>query len=168
MVIVSLNQTSKWNFDKTLLVLWIISALVLMFSLYQQFIAKVEPCDLCKWQRYVYILIFAISPLGLIQQLNFSIRNTISLFFLIGFGVASYHALVQFGLLADRCAITQQITSIEDFMEILDQPKISCSNISWKLFGLSASSYNAAFSFFALIILNFKTIKKLSYVTRNH
>ena len=45
---------------------------------------------------------------------------------------------------------------MNDFMQMLDQPKVSCSAIGWKLFGLSASIYNANFSLVALIffILN--------------
>lgn len=164
MTIISLYDQKRWHFDWTLVIFWISSLAILFFSFYQQYIEKIEPCFFCKWQRYVYFSIALISPIGLMQRYNFSTRYTLSFIFLIGFCLAAYHTLVQFGWLADRCTMTQKIENLNDFMTMLEQPKNSCANVSWKLFGFSASIYNTIFSLIALITLNFKNIKRLIHV----
>jgi disulfide bond formation protein DsbB len=63
--------------------------------------------------------------------------------------------LVQIGWVVDRCTV-QKIDNINDFMKMLEQTKTSCATIGWKLFGLSASIYNAIFSLIALVFLYFK------------
>jgi disulfide bond formation protein DsbB len=164
MTIISLYNQRKWGFDRLLIVFWIASLSILVFSFYQQYIGKVEPCSLCKLQRYIYFSIALLAPVGLIQSYNSPIRYALSIIFLIGFCFAAYHTLVQFGWLADRCTMTQKIENLNDFMNMLEQPKTSCANISWKFLGLSASIYNTIFSLIALITLNFKNIKRLIHV----
>jgi disulfide bond formation protein DsbB len=160
MAIINLYDQKKWHYDWTLAIFWIASLTILFFSFYQQYVEKIEPCSLCKWQRYIYFLVALLSPIGLIQPINPSIRVSLNFIFLIGFCLATYHTLVQFEWLNDQCAI-QKVESMNDFMRMLEQPKVSCANVSWKLFGLSASIYNIIFSVFALITLNFNNIKRL-------
>lgn len=159
-----LHDQRKFNFDWTLILIFGTSLAILIFSFYQQYVKEIEPCPLCKWQRYIYLLIFCLSPIGLIQTYNLSIRNMLNIAFLVGFCLAAYHTLIQLGWLNDQCAMTQKIENIADFMKMLEQPKVSCATIGWKLFGLSASIYNAMLSCFALIALNFKIIKRLLHV----
>ena len=75
----------KYLLDWTLIAVWMISSVILTFSFYHQYIEKFEPCTLCKWQQFVYFLIFAISPIGLISRLNLSVRNAFKLHFFDGF-----------------------------------------------------------------------------------
>ena len=159
MTIISLYNQKKWFLDWTLMTFWIISLAILIFSFQQQYIEKIEPCTLCKWQRYLYFLIFSLSPIGLIERFNLAVRNSLNFIFFVGFCLATYHTLVQFEWITDHCTITQEIENMDDFMKMLEQPKLSCSMIGWKLFGFSASIYNGILSFFALIALNSKTIK---------
>lgn len=161
MTIIDLHSQKKLVLDWMLILLWVASFLILLFSFYQQYGVKIESCTLCKWQRYIYFLIFSLSPIGLIQRYNLSIRYALIFVFFIGLCLATYHTLVQFGWLADRCEITQKIENMNDFMKMLEHPKAPCANVSWKLFGLSASIYNIIFSFFALVSLNFNNIKRL-------
>ena len=84
---------------------WMISSVILTFSFYHQYIEQFEPCTLCKWQQFVYFLIFAISPIGLISRLNLSVRNVLSFIFLMGLFLSTYHIAVQFEWLTDRCII---------------------------------------------------------------
>lgn len=163
MAITNLYDQKKWHCDWALTIFWITSLTILFFSFYQQYVEKLEPCSLCKWQRYVYSLVALISPIGLIQTFNSSIKISLNFIFLIGFCLATYHTLVQFEWLTDRCTI-QKIENMNDFMKMLEQPKISCANSGWKLFGISASIYNIIISLTALIALNFKNLKRLIHV----
>lgn len=159
MEIVNLYQGKNWIFDRTIFSFLIASLLILAFSFHQQYIEKIEPCTLCQWQRYCLYLIFTVSFFGFIQRFNSPIRLLLILIFFVSLLLSSYHTLVQFGWLTDRCVMTQKIENVNDFIKMFDQPKISCANINWKLFGISASIYNAIFSFFAIIALNFKIIQ---------
>ncbi len=153
--------TNRWIFDRAIFLIWMISGLIIAFSFYHQYIQKVEPCTLCQWQRLFYSFIFCISPFGLLQRFNQMSRIALTLLFFAGFSLALYHTFIQLGWLADRCDIQQNVETINDFMQMLSQPKVSCSTINWQLFGLSASIYNAFFSVIGLICLNFTKLIKL-------
>ena len=86
----------------------------------------------------------------------------------MGLLLSTYHIAVQFGWLADRCIISQKIENMNDFMQMLDQPKVSCSAIGWKLLALPASIYNANFSLVALIFFYFERQPKNSKRTKNN
>jgi len=161
MAIINLYNQKKWHYDWTLILFWLASLLILLLSFHQQYFAKIEPCSLCQWQRYVYFLIFSLSPIGLIQSYNLSVRYALILIFLMGLCLATYHILVQWEWLADRCTMTQKIENMTDFMKMLEQPRTSCAIIDWKLFGLSASFYNAIFSVLAILCLNTKITERL-------
>lgn len=161
MTVISLYDQRKWHFDPNLIIFWLASIAILLFSFHQQYNEKIEPCSLCKWQRDVYFFVAAFAPIGFIQRWDSFVRIALNFIFFCGFCLAAYHILIQFGWLSDRCAITQKIENMNDFMKMLEQPKVSCANVGWKLFGLSASIYNIILSFCALVSLNFNNIKRL-------
>ena len=160
MTIISLYSQNKWKIDQSLTFIWLISITILSFSFFQQYIENIEPCALCKIQRWIYFFIFVISPIGMFQQFNEPIRLILNGIILIGLFVAAYHLLIQLGWITDRCTITQKIENINDFMQVLEKPKNSCATIGWKLFGLSAAVYNMVFFLSSLLILNYKRIKR--------
>jgi disulfide bond formation protein DsbB len=160
---INLHICKSWILDWKLILLWILSLTILIFSFHQQYIKKIEPCFLCKYQRLIYFSVFIISSLGLICDFNSFIKNALKITFLIGFSLSIYHILIQSGWINDRCAINENIENMNDFIRMLEQPKIACATISWQLFGFSASVYNALFSLCALITLKFKKIKRTPY-----
>jgi len=158
---IDFSLKNKLVLDWILLILFLISAITISFSFYQEHIENIAPCNLCKWQRLVYTSVFFISPIGLIQQFNYICRKVISLLLFAGFVLSSYHALVQFGWLTDRCTITPNVETINDFMMMLENPTPPCSTIGWKLLGLSASIYSTFFTICALLFINFPNLLKL-------
>lgn len=164
MEVANLNHSKKCFLDWQIIALWFISLIILAFSFYHQYFEKFEPCNLCHLQRFVYLLICTIAPFGLIRRIYVPIKTALNFIFFLGFCLASYHALVQIGWLADRCIVTQKIENMTDFMQMLEHPKTHCAIIGWKLFGLSASIYNSIFSLCALISLNFHYLKRFLYV----
>ena len=144
-------------FDQLHISLWTTSSIILTLSLYHQYIDHTEPCTLCLWQRNIFFIIFSISPLGFIRKFNNSIRSLLSLLFISSFLLGTYHILVQYGWLNDRCSV-QNIGSINDFIPFLEKPKNPCSRIGWKIFGLSVSMYNALISLIAIFAINFKNL----------
>ena len=161
MVIIKLYEKKNSDFNWNLLLLWILSLLILAFSFYHQYVENMKPCKLCNLQRYIYIAIVVIAPFGKLQRFNPIIRMIINIIFVFGLLLAIYHALIQFGLIADSCLLSQKIENINDFMNLFEEKKNSCASSNWKLFGLPASVYNAVFFVGSLIFLN------LGYLNRN-
>lgn len=161
--ITSKNQKS-FIFDAVLITLWLLSSAILAMSIYQQYIDKIELCALCKWQRSTHILTFIFIPIGFIKRYNSKIRSITNLIFLFSFALASYHFFVQMGLLHDRCTIEQKITNLEEFMTMLKHPKVSCTAIGFKIFGVSATIYNALYSLIAMLGLNLKLLMRWANV----
>ena len=66
-----------------------------------------------------------------------------------GGGLSLYHIGIEEGLWSfQACSGTvQEIGSLAELMKGLEQPfRPSCSDVPWRLFGLSLSGYNAIFS----------------------
>lgn len=164
MTIIPLYQLQKWNKDNLFIGLSIASGVILIYSYYQQLIEKIDPCFLCVWQRYIYFAVFFTSLLGFFKKYNAFVRLALTTLFTFGLGLATYHILVQLGLVADRCVITQQVNHIDDFMHLLEQSKGSCSKVGWSIFGFSITYYNVIFSLCAITALNWKRFKRQTHV----
>lgn len=162
MVIVKFPEDKKIHVDCRYFLICLASFTILIFSFYQEYIVKIKPCPLCFWQRNVYLLIFLISPLGLISRFNSLVRRLLNVIFLLGMSLAFYHLLIQRGWISDHCVFTKTVQSMEDFVAMIEQSNVSCATIGWKLWGLPASIYNVTVLSLAFLILNFKNIKKAS------
>lgn len=127
---------------------FLISILSISFEVF----LNVEPCLFCKLQRYVYIALLVPSFLSITKEScrNIHMTRLMQLCFLIGGLLALYHLLMQWGLISDFCAVPK-INSIEQFESLLN--KKSCSEISWKVFGMPITFFNLGISliFFTLL-----------------
>ena len=102
-------------------------------------IVDAPPCKLCLIQQSAYAFIGITAFLGLLS--NHHIVPKMLIFgFVALFMTASYHALIQLGVLADPCSRTVNINTIENFISSLSKP--SCAEITWKVLGCPASITN--------------------------
>lgn len=135
------------------------SVYVLEYVFYQ------APCQMCWWQRYVY---FAAGPLAMIaiavrwQGASPSVMSLFSvalgLVFLVGFFIASWHALFEWGLapgpegcVASAGAIPTDIKPSDMLSRPVAIP--SCKEAMWRIpfktdWGLSMAGLNALLSLF--------------------
>jgi disulfide bond formation protein DsbB len=162
MTAISLYPLKKWQINLPLIVTWLYSLIALSCSFYQQYIAQIDPCYLCKLQRLPFFAIFLITPIGFIANFNQIACRFLQLFFLISLCLALYHLLIQFGLVNEQCIMNQTINNREDFLLLLTKPSISCSEIKWKIFGMPITAYNLIFSLFFLFYLR-NRIQKLNF-----
>jgi disulfide bond formation protein DsbB len=174
MTILRLYKQKNSAHNSSVVFFWIVSFVILGFSFYQQYVEKIEPCRLCIWQRFIYLFVFVVSPIGLLQRYKSSIKIALFVIFTIGLFLSLYHWAIQMGWFADRCVISQKIENMNDFMLMLEKPKTSCAIIGWKFFGISISMYNAIFSFFSLVLLYFmnryenSTIIDVEWLRKHH
>jgi disulfide bond formation protein DsbB len=166
MAIINLIQSKEEKIDRTFILFYISSLLILLFSFYQQHVVKIQPCFLCKCQRAIYFLIMLIAPIGLISHYNGIIRKLLNAIFLIGIALAFYHTLVQNGWVIDRCVMTEIVKNMNDFIQMLEKPSVSCAKTTLKILGLPASIYNLMILSLALLVLNFRSLQ-LIYQKRN-
>jgi len=119
-----------------------------------QYLAGIEPCALCHWQRYPYVATIVLGALALGMSTvrpepTPAIAALIALagaFFLAGMGVSAFHVGVEQGWwqgLAACGAPKGPARDIEELRRILlGQNVVRCDEIAWSLFGISMAGYN--------------------------
>lgn len=119
---------------------------------------EIKACQLCHYERYVYVLAGTVALLGLLFKRNIFLGLT-SLIFLFGACLSFYHVAIQQGWfeLPSFCQtpLLDPNASLEDLRaQLLGTPMITCNVVSWSLFGISFAGYNviaslllSAFSF---------------------
>ena len=148
--------------------LLLVASLVLLLGAYGfQYIGKMEPCEMCYWQRYPYYIVIVLcvpaivmaasSPRSRIPNL---IMGLCGLCFLAGAGIAAYHAGVEYKWWAgpEGCTASGLVAeTAEAFLEALQGREITrCDEIPWSLFGISMAGYNFLISLFlACVSLHF-------------
>jgi disulfide bond formation protein DsbB len=135
------------------------SLLAICFSLFSEFVWKIETCTLCKLQRLSYVFIAGFSAWGLWKKSSrlaslFIQAALVGMVFLSG-----YHLMVQMGILSNFCALPKKIVSIDDFERMLEAPPLPCSKVTWRFLGLPLPAYNLGFSCLFLLISLLKIMK---------
>jgi disulfide bond formation protein DsbB len=123
-----------------------VSAAMLGAALLMQYVGGLPPCALCHWQRYAYV---ASGLLGLAAW--FGARRVLialaGVAFLIGAGIAVYHAGVEWKIFAGPSGCTGTVAGAQTIEELRRQltqaPVIRCDEAAWTLFGISIAGYNA-------------------------
>jgi disulfide bond formation protein DsbB len=114
------------------------------------------PCALCLRQREVYWAALAVAVAGLILMRLGRIPARIvcavlGLVFLVGCGVAAYHAGVEWKWWPGptTCSGAGSLTVTGDLSALLEGKRVrppACDEAAWRLLGLSMAGYNALIS----------------------
>ena len=129
------------------------SAVALFSSYAAEYVWGQSACKLCKIQRLIFVFLAFGSVLGFLIPLKEMARKFCLLVLLGSCIVASYHALIQFGLLKDRCSMQVKITDLDSFeTALLINSSASCSSHSWTVFNVPIAVVNGCFSFLLLIL----------------
>ena len=139
----------------TLLLSIAFAAGALAFAYILQYLAGLEPCDLCWWQRYPYM---AILPAGLLALASGHVRAglvIVLLLLLADAGIAWFHGGVEAGIFAlpEGCTSISGATSIEELRAQLLTAAPACDQVAASFLGLSLSVWNAiGASLMALVV----------------
>jgi disulfide bond formation protein DsbB len=121
-----------------------------------QLIGGYVPCKLCLTERIPYyaglpLLLVAMVAASRTPRLSRGLSLLAAIVFLVGAGIGVYHAGAEWGwwLGPSDCgggvAVT---TSAADLLKQIQSTKVvSCTEASWRLFGLSFAGWNAVVSF---------------------
>jgi disulfide bond formation protein DsbB len=126
------------------------------------------PCHLCLAQRVPFALAILLSLSGLIRpRWRRTMIVLIALAFLIGSGIAAYHAAVEKHWIAGPAACTAgeapPSQSMDDFLKrIQSAPIVSCDQPAWDFHGITMAQMNVLWSLF----LSLGTFAALQYLRK--
>jgi disulfide bond formation protein DsbB len=139
------KRLNRHSFNWRIFLCWGFAGIALILSSLQEYLGKIEPCQLCKWQRLPFVVLFFIAPVGFTNIYAKTVQKIVKGCLLLSFALGCFHLLIQTGLIADTCSVPQTINSMQDFENMLALSP-SCSKISWSILSIPLSAYNATFS----------------------
>lgn len=129
-----------------------VSVSVLLISFFAEYYWKLIPCKLCNVQRSLYAFLGFFSLLGIFSSSYTKSCRICAIILAASCVMATYHALIQFGILQDRCS-SHTVADLTAFEAVLTATPISCAQKSWKIIKIPVSVYNGFLSFFLLILI---------------
>ena len=155
------------NFNKTLTIklIFIISILALAAAFFIEHALGYQPCNLCILERIPYLMAIIIIVLNykFIHFEKYFILFLI-LIFLAATILSLYHFAIEQGFIEESlvCDLKNgsNLLSKEDILRQLQEKNVSCKDVTFKILGLSLTSYNIIIS---ILIVYFATKSYLSY-----
>ena len=139
--------------SKNLLIklIFLISIIALISAFFIEFILGHQPCNLCILERIPYFLAIIVILLNykFIEFEKFFILF-LTIIFLFGTVLSLYHLGIEQGLIQESlvCDLKSgsNLLSKEEILKQLQEKSVSCKDVTFKMFGLSLTSYNILIS----------------------
>ena len=139
--------------SKNLLIklIFLISVIALVSAFFIEYVLGHQPCNLCILERIPYLLAI------IIILLNFKFSHYekffilfLSIIFLAGAIISLYHLGIEQGFIQESlvCDLKSgsNLLSKEEILKQLQEKNVSCKDVTFKIFGLSLTSYNILIS----------------------
>ena len=139
--------------SKNLLIklIFLISVIALVSAFFIEYVLGHQPCNLCILERIPYLLAI------IIILLNFKFSHyekffilLLSIIFLVGAIISIYHLGIEQGFVQESlvCDLKSgsNLLSKEEILKQLQEKNVSCKDVTFKIFGLSLTSYNILIS----------------------
>ena len=139
--------------NKNLLIklILLISIIALISAFFIEYILGHQPCNLCILERIPYFLGIIVILLNykFIEFEKFFILF-LTIIFLFGTVLSLYHLGIEQGLIQESlvCDLKSgsNLLSKEEILKQLQEKSVSCKDVTFKMFGLSLTSYNILIS----------------------
>ena len=135
----------------TLKLIFLISIIALSSAFFIEYVLGHQPCNLCILERIPYLLALIIIVLNY-KFVNFE-KIFILLLILIFFSgtiLSLYHLGIEQGFIEESlfCDLKNgsNLLSKEDILKQLQEKNVSCKDVTFKIMGLSLTSYNILIS----------------------
>ncbi|MDB2358772.1 disulfide bond formation protein B [Candidatus Pelagibacter bacterium] len=140
--------------------IFLISVIALVSAFFIEYVLGHQPCNLCILERIPYLLAI------IIILLNFKFSHyekffilLLSIIFLAGAIISLYHLGIEQGFIQESlvCDLKSgsNLLSKEEILKQLQEKSVSCKDVTFKIFGLSLTSYNILIS----LLITFSTGK---------
>ena len=139
--------------SKNLLIkfIFLVSIIALVFAFFIEYILGHQPCNLCILERIPYLVAIIVVLLNFkfIQFEKFFIL-LLTMIFLAGTALSLYHLGIEQGFIQESlvCDLKSgsNLLSKEEILKQLQEKSVSCKDVTFKMFGLSLTSYNILIS----------------------
>ena len=144
----------------TIKLIFLISIIALSSALFIEHALGYQPCNLCLMERIPYLLAIIIIVLNykLIHLEKYFILILILIFFAATI-LSLYHLGIEQGFIEESlvCDLKNgsNLLSKEDILKQLQKKNVSCKDVTFKIMGLSLTSYNILIS----LLISVSTIK---------
>ena len=145
-------------------IIFLFSFIALISAFFIEYILGHQPCNLCLIERIPYGLsIMIIMAIFLIRKNQKFLVMLLILTFIFSFAISFYHFGIEQGFFQESsvCGVKNltEIITKEDLLKQLSEKRISCKDVTFRIFGLSLTSINIVISLLFIITLS-KVIKK--------
>jgi disulfide bond formation protein DsbB len=138
----------------------LVSFVALISAFFIEYVLGHQPCNLCILERIPYVIAIAII---LLNYKFFQFEKIYLLLLIIVFLTATilsvYHFGIEQGLIEESLVCDLKngsgVTSKEEILKQLQEQKVSCKDVTFKIFGLSLTTYNIVIS----ILITINTLK---------
>tara|TARA_B100000575_G_scaffold253002_1_gene221343 strand:- start:148 stop:630 length:483 start_codon:yes stop_codon:yes gene_type:complete len=135
----------------TIKLVFIISIVALASAFFIEYVLGHQPCNLCILERIPYLLAIIIILLNYkFIHLEKYFILALTLVFLVATGLSLYHLGIEQNFIKESlvCELNNgsNLLSKEDILKQLQQKNVSCQDVTFKIFGLSLTTYNILIS----------------------
>ena len=151
-------------------IIFFISLVSLILAFFIEYMLGHQPCNLCLIQRIPYGLSIILIIYNFFQKDNEKlIILLLIIIFSFSFIISSYHFGIEQGFIEESsvCRIkdVSEIISKEELLKQLGEKTISCKDVTFRIFGLSLTTFNIILSLILNILLiyifkNYEKFKK--------
>ena len=131
--------------------IFLVSIIALVSAFFIEYFLGHQPCNLCVLERIPYFLgiIIVLLNFKFIQFERFFIL-LLTIIFFAGTILSLYHLGIEQGFIQESlvCDLKNgsNLLSKEEILEQLQEKSVSCKDVTFKIFGLSLTSYNILIS----------------------
>ena len=115
-----------------------------------QYVGGLDPCVLCIYQRWPYVVVAGICILALTaKNLTKPALLACGVVLVAGIALAAYHIGVEQGWVAgtSACGAGGGATTVDQLRaQIMNAPATRCDEVAWSLFEISLAGYNLLIS----------------------
>ena len=145
------------NKNITLKLIFLISIIALASAFFIEHVLGHQPCNLCILERIPYLMAIIIVILNYkYVHLEKYFIFLLILIFLFATILSIYHLGIEQGFIKESlvCDLKNgsNLLSKQDILKQLEQKNVSCQDVTFKIFGLSLTSYNIIISLLISII----------------
>ena len=141
------------NFEKKnyLQILFVSSVLILISAFIIEYILGYQPCNLCILERIPYFLAIIVIVLNYkFFHLEKHFMLLLIVIFLVSTILSLYHLGIEQGIIEESfvCDLKSgsNLSSKEDILKQLQEKNINCKDVTFKILGLSLTTYNILIS----------------------
>ena len=137
-------------------IIFLVSVIALISAFIIEYILGHQPCNLCIFERIPYLLAIIIILFNYqFNQFEKFFVLLLLIVFLIGAILSLYHLGIEQGFIQESlvCDLKNgsNLLSKEEILKQLQEKNVSCKDVTFKIFGLSLTSYNILISLLVCI-----------------